>query len=641
MKSVVRVILFVVIFCSIIPAEAKKQSKIDSLEQTLSRVNSTQRLKNLIRLTQLYWQISAKKSVAYGRKAYALTKTPPNDTLAAQVLFYMAVAKYYRGEFDSCIYFSKKGIASATKEQYYGAASFGNNLISISFRALGAYQKALEYAQKSFKIRSHSTDTVNIAGSLDNIAHIYENMGNYDKALHYSIKSLVLFEKVKDTIESAKTLLNIAKLYVDIEQTTKGLETLLKAKGLLLYHQSTLTYADIHFNIGDIYLKRKQYDTAMDYLTTSLAVYKKKGNKSAVADAYQSIGLCYAGKGKEKKALHFLRNAYFRYKVLGSKSAVISIQQSLSKVFLQMKQYDSAVYYSLSAYRLAGKIKNAVISKESLKLLSDVYAQKKSFKAYTYYKRYIHYRDSIEGQATKLKLAELQTKYETAKKDKKILHLRVAEKQVLLRNQRNIYLFVIVLVLLVAFMVFMAIRRKNERIVARHMNVIARKNEKIAKDQMEKRDLEAKQLANELNYKTKQLAMHSLSMMQKSKMLQDIKQSVQEIMGSEENQRKELLKQLNLQLSHILKADNDWGLFKMYFEEINRSFFTALNQRFPELTENEVRLSSLIKMNMSLKETASVLNISPNSVKNARYRLKEKLKLDGDSLNDFIQKIGE
>ena len=144
-----------------------------------------------------------------------------------------------------------------------------------------------------------------------------------------------------------------------------------------------------------------------------------------------------------------------------------------------------------------------------------------------------------------------------------------------------------------------------------------------------------------MNYKTKQLAMHSLSMMQKSKMLQDIKQSVQEIMGSEENQRKELLKQLNLQLSHILKADNDWGLFKMYFEEINRSFFTALNQRFPELTENEVRLSSLIKMNMSLKETASVLNISPNSVKNARYRLKEKLKLDGDSLNDFIQKIGE
>ncbi len=77
-----------------------------------------------------------------------------------------------------------------------------------------------------------------------------------------------------------------------------------------------------------------------------------------------------------------------------------------------------------------------------------------------------------------------------------------------------------------------------------------------------------------------------------------------------------------------------------YFEEINKNFYSRLKQINSELTNNDHRLCALIKLNMTSKEMASVLNIAPSSIKSARYRLKKKLNLDIDAdLEEFIRKI--
>ena len=69
----------------------------------------------------------------------------------------------------------------------------------------------------------------------------------------------------------------------------------------------------------------------------------------------------------------------------------------------------------------------------------------------------------------------------------------------------------------------------------------------------------------------------------------------------------------------------------------HKDFNSTVKQKFPNVTNNELRLMTLLKMNLSSKEIASILNISPDGIKKARYRLRKKLNISSEeSLSDLI-----
>jgi DNA-binding CsgD family transcriptional regulator len=73
---------------------------------------------------------------------------------------------------------------------------------------------------------------------------------------------------------------------------------------------------------------------------------------------------------------------------------------------------------------------------------------------------------------------------------------------------------------------------------------------------------------------------------------------------------------------------------------VHKDFFTNLKKKYPDLSSGELRLSALIRLNLNLKESATLLNIAPDSVKTARHRLRKKLNLPEDSnLTDYLMTI--
>ena len=76
----------------------------------------------------------------------------------------------------------------------------------------------------------------------------------------------------------------------------------------------------------------------------------------------------------------------------------------------------------------------------------------------------------------------------------------------------------------------------------------------------------------------------------------------------------------------------NWSEFEALFESVHPKFFTNLNSQFPELTKNERRICAFIKMEMSLKEIASITQKTTETIRKARYRLKIKLGLESDDL---------
>jgi len=73
--------------------------------------------------------------------------------------------------------------------------------------------------------------------------------------------------------------------------------------------------------------------------------------------------------------------------------------------------------------------------------------------------------------------------------------------------------------------------------------------------------------------------------------------------------------------------DMDWELFKVQFEKLYPGFFNNIEVRHPNLTQNELRLCTFLKLNLSTREIAGLIKISPKSVEVARVRLRKKLNL--------------
>ncbi len=184
------------------------------------------------------------------------------------------------------------------------------------------------------------------------------------------------------------------------------------------------------------------------------------------------------------------------------------------------------------------------------------------------------------------------------------------------------------------------LKRKKDRLVNQQKIVIHKNEKELAKLALEKSKANEKELEIKLEFKTRQLTTHAISMMQKNKLMQELSESMSKVNKYVADDQKNEIRKLQRQIKRSLNVEKDWELFKMYFEQVNKDFFTRLLDKSPSLSSNDLRLSALIRLNMNIKEAASVFNVEPASVKSARYRLRKKLGLNQeDDLVEFMRNV--
>jgi DNA-binding CsgD family transcriptional regulator len=100
------------------------------------------------------------------------------------------------------------------------------------------------------------------------------------------------------------------------------------------------------------------------------------------------------------------------------------------------------------------------------------------------------------------------------------------------------------------------------------------------------------------------------------------------------------LKQLISLISFNNNQDKNWYDFRIVFERVHENFFERLKKHSTALTSSELRLVALLKMNLSSADMATLLGISPDSLRISRYRLRKKLNLEeGENLSAFLQRL--
>ncbi|MGV8945427.1 MAG: transcriptional regulator [Lutibacter sp.] len=148
--------------------------------------------------------------------------------------------------------------------------------------------------------------------------------------------------------------------------------------------------------------------------------------------------------------------------------------------------------------------------------------------------------------------------------------------------------------------------------------------------------LKNESLKNEIKLKSKQLANTAISLVKKNETLLHLKNELLLNKNNFTNQYsfKKLIKQIDNSIEHV----DGWELFEYNFNQVHEAFFNKLKTRFPNLTHNDLKICAYLRMNMSSKEIAPLLNISIRGVETNRYRLKIKLGIEkADSLRGFLQ----
>jgi DNA-binding CsgD family transcriptional regulator len=131
-----------------------------------------------------------------------------------------------------------------------------------------------------------------------------------------------------------------------------------------------------------------------------------------------------------------------------------------------------------------------------------------------------------------------------------------------------------------------------------------------------------------------------MNLVQKGEFLNKLKEELDKILNeSNEPKVKSNIRKTIKLLNENAQLDEDWEQFSQYFDQVHEDFLKRLRDAYPQLTPKDQRLCTYLKMNLSTKEIAPLLNISVRGVEISRYRLRKKMDLPTEiNLNEFMMK---
>ena len=490
-----------------------------------------------------------------------------------------------------------------------------------------------------------SSDTYKRGHSKFYLGLSYEMIGEFDKSLEY------LFE-ARNILTNTEYKKNLALVYNEIglvyyeqqneELKLNALEYFNKFLELSLIIDDKMEIAGGYSNIGMLYSSLNKLDSSLKYHNKALKIRLEINDKRSIGISYANIGDLEFKLGNYESAISDYKKAESLYKEIGYTYGLYEVYYQMANLYFEKQEFDKAGKYAFLCLDICHKINSKQAYRKIYSFLSDFYKKTNDIdSAYSYLELSAAYKDSITNESIRNKLVQMQTMYELDKKDQSIELLKRENENQLLKEgamETRQYILLastgaIIIIFLLVMNSFFIKRRKQKQIFLYE--------KKLLKTEMEKKELRKKELESELEYKSRQMTTHTLNMMQKNKALKEMTNDIADISKKVDTNIKQDLKRLKFQLNQSLKADKDWDEFRLYFEQVNQTFFGKLREVSSNISPSEERLSTLIKLKMNIKETASVLNISPSSVKMARYRLRQKLNLPQDvNLYDFIGGIG-
>ena len=170
-------------------------------------------------------------------------------------------------------------------------------------------------------------------------------------------------------------------------------------------------------------------------------------------------------------------------------------------------------------------------------------------------------------------------------------------------------------------------------------------DEESSAKKREIKELKNQQLQYELRHKSQELASSTMNIIRKNEMLLEIMDNISKTSedikkNSDSNVILSRLSRMERNIKQNIENDNNWKRFEENFDLVYENYLKRLGETYPELNVSDKKICAYIKMDLSSKDMAPLLNMSVRSIETNRYRIRQKLGLDREvNLADFLQKF--
>lgn len=615
-------ILIIAIMFSL-PSFGQNTAQVDSLLLELERANEdTSKVLILLKLFNPTIINDLELAYEYTDQAHRLSE---------QLSFDKGIAACYQRK---GIYWGYKGDMIKAREHYLKAIDVHERLdrpviaatlihnLGLLYQEQGIYDSAKVYVNQAAMIFLQHNDSLKYGSSHDLLATINMEQGNYLLSLKHAIEAAEIFSRYNDELREADALVTIGTAYSQRNEHQSAIDYYESAIELYQKYDDKQweNYAWQKVATELIALnKLEQADSVIDY---SLQLSDSLGSLKVLSEGYDIKGEILFQRGAYARALEYFKLALHTNNAEDSTFNATE-QIAIGRCYQEMGHTDAA----LKAYLQVLPISLKMDVKENLrtiyKNISIIYEQKGNTpRAYEFYKKYTEVKDSINNHEQTMIFADMQTKYDTDRKEKEI---QLQEKAITILEQKSeiqellrLRLIVTIIVIIVFFLLGLYVlwlRMKKNKL---------------------KQVIENERLTHELDLKKRELATHTLHIIQKNELLENLQNKVTELRqkgSSHGSSYSEITRMINT--NRLI--DKDWDNFTSVFEQVHPDFFTKLKVKNTGISSNELRMAAMMKMNLNTKEMASILNITPESVKKARYRMRKKLELEPEAnVNEYL-----
>jgi two-component system sensor histidine kinase UhpB len=467
----------------------------------------------------------------------ALIPKTKQDTSQAALLKRIAIQFFYLSDYENAKIYAQLLLKFSTKIDNKKGMSDGYNLLGTILMKKDNYDSAYYYMSLAVKMKQQSKDTAGVISCFINLAYLFRIQGQYDSSLRFFQDALPLSEQLKNTELLGKVISGIAAIYYSQGSYAPALEYYLRALKLAESIDDKITVAGITGNIGLVYESMGQPKLALPYHFRALALKSQAGNKDGAAFSLENIGTVYEGMKQYDSAIYYYNRSLTLCNEIESNKLAASNLGHISHVFIVSERPDSALFYNSKEYSIQKEIGNREGMMFSLKNEGDIYLMlvkkdntnvlkairalrealsiaeaigRKSSRlliyqslaksyaamndhrtAFEYQVKYSDLHDSLKNETFSNQIAEMQTKYETEKKQTEINLLntekRISTMELAKRQTLNYSLAAIVfLILISSVFIYRNVQKKREAekqvAVLEKQNAIESMRGKIAND---------------------------------------------------------------------------------------------------------------------------------------------------------------
>jgi len=372
------------------------------------------------------------------------------------------------------------------KIDYKWGISQASNTLGAIYDYKGDYSKAIEYYQKSLKIKKERKDEIGQAHTYINLGVVYSKQYDYTKALPHLLKALEIAKRLKDPYGIFGAYNNIGVLYKTQNKFDEAIKNYLNCLKVQESIKDDYFISITYQNVGEAYLSLDKLDQALPYFEKGIINARKSQNKESEANNLDGLGKIFLENKQYNKAAQNFEKALGLRRQMQDELGIGYSYMHLADVYYEEGDLEKTLLYIEKAHQILNEFGEIGAISHGYELRSKIYDKKGNYElAYENQLQFKLLNDSIFNLERDKKVTEMQLQY-NARSIKDSLQSIQEKKDILRREEARIeknttnYIYLILSVILVFLIVVLVQRSKIETI--KRQKVLEQERNRISRN---------------------------------------------------------------------------------------------------------------------------------------------------------------